>query len=126
MSTPDSVVLGTFRGLALIFAYIMVDPLIKEINDTFGSTVLYHPLAVWLTLYSLTFVNTESHRASLYVVLAYETIKRVWSAIAPQPPNVVKVRKLVSRVRNSEPLSDADLKFLNDITPDNVSVVKKT
>ena len=94
MTTLPVVALGTLRGLALIFAYIMVDPLVKEINDTFGSTFLYHPLAVWLTLYSLTFVNTESHRASMYVVLTYEATKRIWKFISPRPPKVVKELRL--------------------------------
>ena len=120
----DNVLLGSFRGLALIFAYIMVDPLVKEINDTFGSTLLYHPCAVWLTLSSLTFVNTESWEASFAVVGIYELIKVIWKMLSPTTPKVVKIRKLTSRVQNNEKLSDADLHFINEITPENVTLAR--
>ena len=122
--SSNNVLLGTLRGLALIFAYITVDPLVKEINDTFGSTFLYHPFAVWLTLFSLTYVNTESYQASFLVVAIYEAIKAFWKLVHPPPPAVVKIRKLMSRTQNKEALSDEDLKFLNQITPSNVEIVK--
>ena len=124
MSEKNEIFLGTLKGLALIFAYIMIDPLVKEINDTFGSTFLYHPLAVWLTLFSLTYVNTESLKASFTVVFVYEFVKMFWKALNPEAPEIVKIRKLMSRLQNHETLSDADLKYIDAVTPDNVVLVK--
>ncbi len=118
--------LGTVKGLSLIFAYIMVDPLVKEINDTFGSTFLYHPFAVWLTISSLVYANTDNVPASLIAVFLYELAKVLWKIVRPQPPEVVKLRKLIHRAQNKEPLSAKDIEFLNDVTPKDVKVQRVT
>lgn len=122
--SQDNVLKGTLRGLALVSAYILVEPLSKEITDTFGSAILYHPVTVWLTLFCLTYVNTESYKAGLSVVVFYEAVKLIWRVIQPPVPKIVKVRKLISRVQNNDELSASDLLFINEITPENVRLYK--
>lgn len=115
----------TIKGLSLIFAYIMIEPLVKEIQDTFGSSFIYHPIAVWLTLFSLVYVNTDSVYASVTVIIVYELIKMLWTFISPSPPHVSKLRKLIHRVQNEQELSNDDIVFINDITPKNVVFTRK-
>jgi hypothetical protein len=118
-----NLLLGTVKGLSLIFAYIMVDPLHHEISDTFGSALIYHPMAVWLTLFSLVWANTDSIHAGLMVIVAYEVIKCIWTHLKPEKPEIVKIRKLIHRLNRKAPLSRSDIEFLNEVTPDSVKVM---
>ena len=116
---------GTTKGLSLIFAYVMVEPLHIEIVDTFGSAFVYHPAAVWLTLFCLVWANTDSIQAGVCVILVYELTKRLWRMFKPEPPYVCKLRKLVHRIDSKDRLSDSDVKFLNEVTPDEIVVTRK-
>lgn len=126
MSSDKTLLIGTVKGLSLVMAYIITTPLEREISDVFGNTLLYHPLAIWLTLFSLVWANTDSVKAGLTVIIVYELIKRVWSLSTPQRPYVSKLQKLIHRVHNKEMLSKSDLAFLNEITPENIAIVEKT
>lgn len=104
----------------------MVDPLNREITDTFGSALLYHPMTVWLTLFSLVWANTDSVYAGVCVIVSYEIIKWMWMQLRPEKPEIVKIRKLIHRVDRKSPLSRSDIEFLNEVTPDSVKVINES
>lgn len=122
-SLDKNLLLGTVRGLSLVMAYVITSPLERDISDVFGNTVLYHPLAIWLTLFSLVWANTDSVKAGLTVIFVYECIKWLWKKFTPQRPYVAKLQKLIHRVQNHEKLSNSDLDFLDEITPENISII---
>lgn len=125
ISLDKNLLLGTVRGLSLVMAYIITAPLERDISDVFGNTILYHPLAIWLTLFSLVWANTDSVKAGLAVIAVYECIKGLWKISTPQRPYVVKLQKLIHRVQNRERLSKSDLRFLDEITPDKIAIIEK-
>lgn len=112
-------------GIAVFLAYTMLDPLMEDIQDTFGKSMLYHPLALHLCLLLLVYTQTQSFKTGAIVIALYEAAKWIWRQLTPEPPLVGKVRKLLHRVQNEEKLSDNDIAFLNDITPDDVSVKRQ-
>jgi hypothetical protein len=111
-------------GISIVLAYTIIDPLMEDIQDTFGKGFLYHPFAIWLCIVMLVYTQTSSFRTGIAVVLIYELCKGLWKAVKPEPPRVGKLRKLLHRVQNDEPLSDRDVRFLDDITPRDVKVAR--
>lgn len=117
---------GTIKGIALIFAYIMVEPFQRDFQDTFGNAFLFHTFAKYVTLFSLVFVNTDSLEASIAVIFVYEIVKNVWKLVKPENSRDAKINKLFHRVQNKKELTESDVKFLNEITPENVKVTTAT
>lgn len=112
-------------ALSLIVANVMSGALKDEIEDVFGTTIMYHPLTIWIVLFAMIFVNTRSYRVALIVIAVYEATKFVWRAVKPEPGEIARMRKLIHRTRQHSDLDDEDVDFLNKITPENVAVAKK-
>lgn len=112
-------------GISVIVAYALMDPLIEDIQDTFGKSFVYHPAVVWMCIICLVYIQTESWAAGMIIVVAYEAIKIIWREIHPEAPAIAKVRRLLHSLQNGEKLSDEDIRFLDNITPNDVSVRRK-
>ncbi len=122
--TDSAAFKGTIQSFCIVFAYTMSEPLLNEIKVTFGSTAMYHPISIWLYIMCLVWVNTQSLTAAIYAIIFYEVIKNLWISIKPAKPRIVKVRKLFARINDGDPLSNSDILFLNEITPNDVTVLK--
>ena len=109
-------------GLSVFLAYTMLDPLMEDIQDTFGKPLLYHPVAIWVCLIMLVYTQTSSFATGVVVVAIYELVKMIWRAFTPEPPVVGQIRKLLHRVQNGAQLSDSDISFLDRITPSDVKI----
>lgn len=116
---------NVLQGISVLLAYSMLDPLIEDLQDTFGKSVMYHPLSLWICIVTLVYTQTQSWSVGIIVVMMYEVIKALWRMIAPQPPVIGQVRKLLHRLQNGEKLSDSDISFLNKITPPDVHVDRR-
>ena len=110
------------KGLCLVFAYTVNEPLLSEIKQIFGTTFIYHPLTTWLSIFCIVWVNTDSISAAILSIVLYESLKHIWSCVSPEKPHIVKLRKLIYRLKQGETLSDSDLCFLDELTPDDVHV----
>jgi hypothetical protein len=109
-------------GLSVFLAYTIMNPLMEDIQDTFGKPVLYHPLSLWLCIITLVYTQTSSIAVGVAVATLYEVLKMIWRTVAPEPPIVGQLRKLLHRVQNGEALSDNDVAFLRreggeEVTP---------
>ncbi len=111
-------------GSAAVLAWTMMDPLVSDLQDTFGKGFLYHPVALWLCIIMIVHTQTSDFKAGIMVVVVYELVKAVWRTYKPIPPVLGSMRKLLHRVQNNEPLSDADVTFLNRITPKDIAVTR--
>lgn len=111
-------------GLSVVIGYCIMNPLMEEIQDTFGKSFLYHPVALWICIITLVYTQTTNWSAGILVVVIYEVSKSLWKMLSPEPPVVGQLRKLIHRVQNGEQLSDNDIKFLDTITPANVKISK--
>jgi hypothetical protein len=112
-------------GLAVILAYTMLDPLMEDVQDTFGKSLLYHPMALWICMVTLVYTQTSSLLTGVIIVIIYESVKAIWRTFTPEPPVVGQIRKLLHRVQNGEKLSDNDISFLDKVTPPDVKVQRK-
>ena len=113
-------------GVSVLLAYSMLDTVMEDLQDNFGKAFLYHPFSIWLCIVMLVHTQTGNFRAGISVVLLYEIAKYLWKTIQPEPPMLGKLKKLLHRIQNGEKLSDADISFLNNITPEDVNVTRKT
>ncbi len=116
---------SVLAGAAAVLAWTMMDPLVSDLQDTFGKGFLYHPFALWLCIVMIVHTQTNDFKAGVLVVVGYELLKVVWRSFKPEPPAVGNLRKLLHRVQNNHSLSDADVDFLNDITPRDVAVSRQ-
>lgn len=112
-------------GISVLLAYAFLDPLIEDLNDTFGKSFVYHPVVLWLCIICLVYIQTESWEAGVVIAFMYEAIKVIWREIHPEAPAIGKVRKLLHRLQNGDKLSDNDIKFLDTITPEDVSIQRR-
>ncbi len=110
---------------SVIFAAVLSGPLVDEVKDVFGTTVLYHPVTIWVVLMCIVYGQTKSLQDGIFVVLGYEALKLLWRTIKPETPKVSRVRKILHNVNQDSDLSDADVRFLNEVTPESVVVAKK-
>jgi len=113
------------QGISVLLAYTMMDPLMEDLQDTFGKAFLYHPVSLWICIITLAYTQTESWTVGVFVVVIYEFAKFIWRTIQPEPPTVGKLRKLLHRVQNNKELSDNDINFLDTVTPQDVKVSRK-
>ena len=114
-----------FNGLSVFLAYTLMDPLIEDLQDTFGKSFLYHPFTLWLCITLLVYTQTDSLTVGIVICVIYEAFKALWRLVTPEPPRVGQLRKLLHRVQNGEKLSDRDLEFLNKVTPEDVKVTRR-
>ena len=115
-----------FSAVSVLLAYTMIDPLMEDIQDTFGKALLYHPVALWICIIMLVYTQTSSLSTGIVMVVVYESVKAIWRTITPEPPLVGQVRKLLHRVQNGDKLSDNDIAFLDRVTPKDVMVTRKS
>ena len=110
------------QGVSVLLAYTMLDPLMEDIQDTFGKPLFYHPVSLWVCIITLVYTQTSCISTGILVVIIYEMIKGIWRTFTPEPPVVGQIRKLLHRVQNGEKLSDNDILFLDKVTPSDVKV----
>ena len=123
---PDINTDKLFSAVSVLLAYTMIDPLMEDIQDTFGKALLYHPMALWICIIMLVDTQTSSLSTGVVMVVIYESVKAIWRTITPEPPLVGQVRKLLHRVQNGDKLSDNDIAFLDRVTPKDVMVTRKS
>jgi hypothetical protein len=109
-------------GFAVVLAYTMIDPLMEDLQDTFGKSLFYHPVSLWVCITTLVYTQTSSVKTGVLVVAIYEGVKALWRLFKPEPPELGRLKKLLHRVQNKEDLSDSDLAFLNSHTPNDITV----
>lgn len=115
------------QGITLVIAYTLLTPLFEDIQDSFGNAFIYHPFALWLCIVTLVYTQTENWTAGIIVVAVYEAVKFAWKRVNPEEPYIGQLRKLLHRLQHKNlKLSDNDIKFLNNITPEYVSVSRKS
>lgn len=127
MTPPPQISNAVTQGISLVIAYTLLTPLFDDIQDSFGNAFLYHPFALWLCIITLVYTQTENWTAGTIVVAVYEATKYAWRKLNPEAPYIGQLRKLLHRLQQKDlKLSDNDIKFLNNITPEYVSVSRKT
>lgn len=110
---------------SVVLAAVLSAPLADEVKDVFGTAVLYHPVTVWVVLFCIVYGQARSVATAAIVVICYEILKAVWRHFRPEVPKVARVRKILHNVQQEADMSDADVKFLNEVTPASVLVAKK-
>ena len=116
----------TVAATAVVLAAVLSGPLVEEIRDVFGTPVMYHPVTVWIVLFCIVFAQSKSFQKSILVVLGYEAIKYLWRLLRLEPPKVARVRKILHNVNTNAEMSENDVRFLNNVTPKDVVVSKKS
>lgn len=110
----------------LMFSSVITQPLQDDIRSVFGTTLLYHPLMVWIVLFCIIWVNTKSLEVAAATVVAYQVIKMIWQAYNPEPPKVARVRKILTEIHANSNLDDEDIDFIDKVTPDHVTFSRKS
>jgi hypothetical protein len=112
-------------AFSVLIANVMTEPVSEDLKATFGTAVWEHPATVWAVLIALVWINTGNFGAGLVLVLMYEATKFAWRLIRPDPPHIAQVQRLVNRMRLQKELDDEDIRFIDRITPDNVTFSKQ-
>ena len=111
-------------AFSLVFANVLTGPLAQELEDVFGTTLMYHPVTVWVILLSIVYVNTDSVRTAVILVVTYEAIKAVWKIYRPETPRVAMMRRILHAVQAGKEMSEEDIACIDKLTPGTVSFVR--
>ncbi len=111
-------------AFSLIFANVLTGPLAQELEDVFGTTLMYHPVTVWVILLSIVYVNTDSIGTAVILVVMYEAIKAIWKVYRPETPRVAMMRRILHAVQTGKEMSEEDIACIDRLTPGTVSFVR--
>jgi hypothetical protein len=111
-------------AFSLIFANVLTGPLAQELEDVFGTALLYHPVTVWVILLSIVYVNTNSVGTAVVLVVIYEAIKAFWRLYRPETPRVAMMRRVLHAVQAGKDMSEEDIACIDRLTPETVSWVR--
>jgi hypothetical protein len=111
-------------AFSLVFANVLTGPLAQELEDVFGTALVYHPVTVWVILLSIVYVNTDSLGTAIILVVMYEVIKAVWKIYRPETPRVAMMRRVLHAVQAGKDMSEEDIACIDRLTPVTVSWIR--